>query len=67
MEVFTTGEVARICQVAQRTVINWIDRGHLKAYRIPASRDRRITRNELAKFITDNGLPAEFMPPEAKE
>jgi two-component system response regulator RpaA len=67
MEVFTTGDVARICKVAQRTVTNWTERGQLKFYRIPGSRDRRITRPELAKFITDNGLPAEFLPAEAKE
>ena len=41
-EVLTTGEVARICRVAPRTVSKWFDTGKLRGYRIPGSRDRRI-------------------------
>ena len=33
---YTTGEVARLCQVTKRTVIKWIDGGKLKGYTIPA-------------------------------
>ena len=38
-EVFTTGEVARICNVAPRTVSKWFDTGQLRGYRIPGSKD----------------------------
>ena len=41
MKVFTTGQVAKICKVAPRTVSKWFDSGRLKGYRIPGSQDRR--------------------------
>ena len=44
MKVFTTGQVAKICKVAPRTVSKWFDSGRLKGYRIPGSQDRRIPR-----------------------
>lgn len=56
-KVFTTGQVAEICQVAPRTVSKWFDSGRLRGYRIPGSRDRRIPRESLMTFLKDNGLP----------
>ena len=50
MKVFTTGQVAKICKVAPRTVSKWFDSGRLKGYRIPGSQDRRIPREYLIKF-----------------
>ena len=41
-DVLTTGEVAKICKVAPRTVTKWFDSGQLRGYRIPGSKDRRI-------------------------
>jgi excisionase family DNA binding protein len=55
--VFTTGEVASICNVAARTVSKWIDSGRLEGYRIPGSRDRRVTRETLERFMREHGLP----------
>ena len=34
---FTTGEVSKICNVAQRTVIKWFDQGIIKGYIIPGT------------------------------
>lgn len=56
-EVLTTGEVAKICNVAPRTVSKWFDSGSLKGYRIPGSRDRRIPVSELIKFMKAHGIP----------
>src|SRR5262245_58326236 len=58
-EVLTTGEVAKICNVAPRTVSKWFDSGALKGYRIPGSRDRRIPTSELMKFMKAHGIPLE--------
>jgi len=58
-EVLTTGEVAKICNVAPRTVSKWFDSGSLKGYRIPGSRDRRIPSSELTKFMRAHGIPLE--------
>ncbi len=55
--VFTTGQVARICRVAPRTVSKWFDSGQLRGYRIPGSRDRRIPVEHLVRFMRKHGLP----------
>jgi excisionase family DNA binding protein len=55
--VLTTGQVARICQVAPRTVSKWFDQGQLHGYRIPGSRDRRIPVDQLVAFMRSNGIP----------
>lgn len=56
-KVFTTGQVAKICKVAPRTVSKWFDSGRLKGYRIPGSQDRRIPREQLIRFLKDHGMP----------
>lgn len=55
--ILTTGEVARICNVAPRTVSKWFDSGQLKGYRIPGSKDRRIPVNELIRFMKMHNMP----------
>lgn len=56
-DVLTTGEVAKICNVAPRTVSKWFDSGALKGYRIPGSKDRRIPVSQLTKFMKEHGIP----------
>lgn len=56
-DVLTTGEVAKICNVASRTVSKWFDTGQLKGYRIPGSKDRRIPVKDLVKFMKSYGIP----------
>ena len=56
-DVLTTGEVAKICNVAPRTVSKWFDSGSLKGYRIPGSKDRRIPLNQLVRFMKDHNIP----------
>ena len=56
-DVLTTGEVAKICNVAPRTVSKWFDTGTLKGYRIPGSKDRRIPVAELLRFMRAHGIP----------
>ncbi len=55
--VLTTGDVAKICNVAPRTVSKWFDSGQLKGYRIPGSKDRRIPINELVRFMKTHNIP----------
>lgn len=54
---YTTGEVARICRVAPRTVSKWFDSKRLGGYVIPMSRNRRIPHTELLKFMRANHFP----------
>jgi excisionase family DNA binding protein len=60
--VLTTGDVAKICNVAPRTVSKWFDSGQLKGYRIPGSKDRRIPVNELIRFMKLNNMPVPALP-----
>lgn len=60
-KVFTTGNIAEICGVAPRTVSKWFDAGRIKGWRIPGSRDRRIPRENLIKFMKDSGIPVEWL------
>ena len=55
--VLTTGEVAKICNVASRTVSKWFDSGKLPGYRIPGSKDRRIPLDQLVRFMRSNNIP----------
>jgi excisionase family DNA binding protein len=55
--VYTTGEVARICNVTIRTVIKWFESGELEGFKIPNSRDRRIPRESLIAFMKKHKMP----------
>jgi excisionase family DNA binding protein len=56
-EVFTTGEVAEVCQISQQTVIRCFDNGRIKGFRVPGSRFRRVPRESLILFMKENGIP----------
>ncbi|MFA4986311.1 MAG: response regulator [Candidatus Brocadiia bacterium] len=58
-KVFTTGEVAKLLCVSQMSVIKWFNDGRMKGYRIPYSKDRRITRENLIEFMKTNHVPDE--------
>jgi excisionase family DNA binding protein len=55
--VFTTGEVADICNLSQQTIIRCFDSGRLRGYRVPGSRFRRIPRDALIQFMKENNIP----------
>ncbi len=55
-KILTTGQVAKICNVAPRLVSKWFDSGRLRGYRIPGSQDRRIPALYLIRFLKENGM-----------
>ncbi len=59
--LFTTGEAAEICNISQQTIIRCFDSGKLDGFRIPGSRFRRIPRENLIKFMKDNGIPLDHL------
>ncbi len=59
--VFTTGEVATILGVSNMTVVKWFDAGKIQGYRVPQSRDRRISRESLIEFIHQNGIEVDAL------
>jgi excisionase family DNA binding protein len=56
-DLFTTGEAAVICKVSQQTIIRCFDAGKVEGFRVPGSKFRRIPRQNLIKFMKENGIP----------
>lgn len=56
-DVLTTGEAARLCGVSFRTVIRWIERGQLHAYKLPGRGDHRVPVDELRRFLRQHAMP----------
>ena len=61
--VYTTFETAKLCHVSPLSIINWVNAGRLPAFRTPGGH-RRIRREDLSKFMRDNGIP---LPEELRE
>lgn len=63
-QVLTSGEVARLCNVNFRTVLRWIERGELAAYKLPGRGDNRIRVDDFLEFVSAHKMPvpAEFRP-----
>lgn len=57
LRVLTTGEAAKYCGVNFRTIIRWIERGRLKAYKLPGRGDHRIKQEDFVEFLRENELP----------
>ncbi len=55
-DVFTVFTASKYCNVSSKTIINWIDAGHIKAYRTPGGH-RRINRKDLEEFMRNQGIP----------
>lgn len=61
-QVLTTGDIAKLCNVHFRTVIRWIERGRLKAYKLPGRGNNRVEVKDFILFLNENNMPipAEF-------
>jgi CheY-like chemotaxis protein len=61
----TTGDIAKLCGVNFRTVIRWIQRGHLKAFQLPGRGDNRVQVADFIEFLQENNMPIpeEIQPP----
>lgn len=57
MKTLTTGEAAALCGVNFRTVIRWIEKGLLKAHRLPGRGDHRIMIADFVEFLDQNQIP----------
>ena len=56
-KTLTTGEAANYCGVSFRTVIRWIERGKLKAFKLPGRGDNRIRVEDFINFLNENDIP----------
>jgi excisionase family DNA binding protein len=57
VKVLTTGEAAKYCGVNFRTIIRWIERGELEAYKLPGRGDHRIQVADFVAFLQKNKMP----------
>jgi len=56
-DALTTGEVAKYCGVNFRTVIRWIEKGYIDAYKLPGRGDNRVPIDALVSFMNKNNMP----------
>jgi len=55
-EVLTVFQASKHCNVSSKTIINWIDSGHINAYKTVGGH-RRIKRTDLLEFMKKQGIP----------
>lgn len=55
----TTGQVAKFCDVSNRQVCRWMEKGLLKGYRLPGSEHRRFPITEVKEFMIKNLMPTQ--------
>jgi excisionase family DNA binding protein len=56
MEILTVSQACKYCKVSSKTIINWIDAGHIKAYKTVGGH-RRIKKEDLDEFLKAKGMP----------
>lgn len=64
-DTFTVYTASQCCNVSSKTIINWIDAGHIKAYRTVGGH-RRIKRDDLEGFMRQQGIPIPNQAPDAR-
>ncbi|MBY0515107.1 MAG: hypothetical protein K2P78_14535 [Gemmataceae bacterium] len=55
-DILTSGQIAKVCGVAPRTVTKWIDAGRVRGHRLPGSGDRRVYAADLLAFLREAGM-----------
>lgn len=53
---FSTSEVAKYCHVTADTIRKWAEAGRIRVFKTPGGH-RRIRREDLLKFLRENGIP----------
>ena len=55
-EYYTTGNVAELCGVSRITVLRWIEKAYLPAFRLPEGH-YRIHVSDLNRFLKEYNIP----------
>lgn len=64
MKTFSTGDIAKFCDVNLRTVIRWIEKGELEGFKLPGRGNNRVTEQAFLAFLNCHNIP---IPDELKE
>jgi len=55
-DTLTVFTASKHCNVSSKTIINWVESGHIKAYRTVGGH-RRIKKSDLETFMRSQGIP----------
>jgi excisionase family DNA binding protein len=55
-DILTVFKASKYCNVSPKTIINWIESGHIEAYKTVGGH-RRIKKSDLESFMTKQGIP----------
>ncbi|HAX99007.1 MAG TPA: histidine kinase, partial [Candidatus Atribacteria bacterium] len=55
-EILTVFQASKYCKVSPKTIINWIESGHIKAFKTVGGH-RRIKKTDLEDFMKKQGIP----------
>jgi excisionase family DNA binding protein len=55
-DIFTVFQASKYCSVSPKTIINWIEAGHIPAYKTVGGH-RRIKKFDLEGFMRRQGIP----------
>ena len=55
-DILTVFKASKYCKVSPKTIINWIEAGHIKAYKTVGGH-RRINQGDLETFMRKQGIP----------
>lgn len=55
-DIFTVHTASKYCRVTPRTIINWIEAGHIPCYRTVGGH-RRMKQTDLIAFMKKHGIP----------
>ncbi len=55
-DTLTVFTASKYCNVSSKTIINWVEAGHIKAYRTVGGH-RRIKKQDLETFMKSQGIP----------
>jgi len=55
-DILTVFKASKYCKVSPKTIINWVEAGHIKAYKTVGGH-RRINKTDLEDFMRKQGIP----------
>jgi len=55
-DTLTVFTASKYCNVSSKTIINWVEAGHIKAYKTVGGH-RRIKKSNLESFMQTQGIP----------
>jgi excisionase family DNA binding protein len=60
-DFYTTGEVAKLLGISDRTIKNYCTNGQLGSEKTPITNYRRISKEHLIAFLEQQNLPQSFL------